>query len=110
MKIEPNTDIGMKAVNILVNENRIELLDGSVISSEDIDKGENAFSQLCASIDANLTYINVIVPNRSDDELYFKVRDIGQKLNVHVQSVAYKEHEAWDIWNSHKNLNQESNI
>ncbi len=102
MKIEPNTDIGMKSVTILVNDDKVELLDGSVLTVTELNASENAFIRLCSGIDPNLTYINVLMPDQKDQEIYFRVRDIGKQQGIHVQSVTYRADEAWNFWKINK--------
>lgn len=99
MKIEPNKDIGMKAVNILVYQNTIELVSGEKVSPSALQEPNNAFVELCKSIDPNITYINVLIPDHADHELYFVLVEKGQQLGVYIQSVTRREKEIWDIWN-----------
>ena len=107
MNIEPNTNIGMDAISILVNEAKVELQDGAVIAAADLQKEGNAFNTMCTELDPNLTYINVLLPDQKDRDLYFTIRDIGQNLGIHVQSVTYKTQEAWDFWESIRNARQQ---
>ncbi|MBN2612312.1 MAG: hypothetical protein JXB00_12195 [Bacteroidales bacterium] len=102
MKIEPNTDIGMKAVSILISNGKVELLDGTIVTVEELNIEKNAFLILCSTIDPNLNYINVLMPEHKDQEVYFKVRDIGKQQGIHVQSVTYRAEEAWNYWKLHK--------
>ena len=102
MKIEPNTDIGMSAVTVLVNDGKLELLDGTVLAMAELNTPENAFIHLCSTIDPNLTYINVLMPDQKDQEVYFRVRDLGKQHGIHVQSVTYRTDEAWNYWKSNK--------
>lgn len=105
MNIEPNTNIGMNAISILIHAGKVELMDGTVILTDELTDEENAFNKLCSSLDPNLTYINILVPDQKDREIYFTIRDIGQNLGIHVQSVTYKTQEAWDYWEANKSTN-----
>ena len=98
MKIEPNKDVGMSAKTIMINNGSIHFPDGEVISSEQLTTSGNRFEELCNSIDPNLTFINVIIPDPIDNEIYFDVRDKGNELDIHVQSVTHRSNEAWQIW------------
>lgn len=100
MKIEPNTDIGMSAKNLLVNKGKISFPDGKSMEPGELDSANNFFEELCKSIDPNITYINVIIPDPVDNEVYFTLRDKGRQLGLLVQSVAHRTDEAWSIWES----------
>lgn len=107
MKIEPNKDIGMEAVNVLVHNGVVELESGAQVSKSALSNGNNAFIQLCQEIDPNITYVNVLIPDHSDDDLYFNLVEQGESQGVHVQSITRRTKEIWDIWNVLKNTSSE---
>lgn len=110
MKIEPNKDIGMSAKTLLVNKGNIEFPDGHKISPDDLKTSGNYFEELCNSIDPNVTYINILIPDHADDEVFFKVQDAGFKIGIHVQSVANRPDSIWRIWENEKNISNQDQL
>ncbi len=95
----------MQAVNVLVHQGTVHLLDGVEVPLDALNNPGNPFEQLCQSLDPNVTYVNVLLPDHADDELYFALRDKGNELGIHVQSVAHRPEEIWEMW---KYLQQEN--
>ncbi|MFC1570072.1 hypothetical protein ACFL4L_07535 [bacterium] len=108
MKIEPNADIGMRAETVLCHANTVEFTHNEKMNGSELKKSGNAFETLCNSIDPNVTYINVIVPEHQDDTLYFELRDFGKKIGIHVQSVKQTPEEAWQTWEYYKQVSDQT--
>jgi hypothetical protein len=105
MKIEPNSDIGMRAEVILCHNDKIEFTNGEILSVGELKAGSSSFDEFCDKIDPNTTFIDVLMPSPDDRDVFFLLREIGAKHDIHVQNVLLRENEVWTKWQYYKKIN-----
>ncbi len=102
MKIEPNGYIGQQAEYVLCEVGQVVLHDGARVPMADLGIGENAFTQLCRSIDPNKCFIVAIIPNDSDRDVFFKAREAASGAGVHMQATVDTPERLRGTWENYK--------
>ncbi len=102
MKIEPNGYIGQHAEYVLCEVGQVVLHDGARVPIAELGSGENAFTQLCRSIDPNKCFIVAIIPNDADRDVFFKAREVASGAGIHMQATVDTPERLRGTWESYR--------
>lgn len=110
MRVDPNIPVNLKTAHILCHRGRVELADGTIVSGAELNHEHNGFVQLCRRLDPNLWYVDVLIPTEKDtyeedQQLFYRLKGLGNTIGIRVQSVLRKTDEVWSNWEIIKRMN-----
>lgn len=86
MKIDPNQPIEYRVEYILCEGGKAVLHDGSSSTLDELERDGSAFQKFCRSLDPNKCFIEALIPNDGDRQVFFRARDAAQKIGMHMQA------------------------
>ncbi len=86
MIVDPNRAVGMEAKLILCRAGQVELRDGTRIDAADVGADAGPFAEYLRSVDPNTQFLIALIPDRSDEPVYFRARDVSRQMGVHMQA------------------------
>ena len=99
MKIDPNTAVNNRQISVMVYQGKVELPTGVFVSEAELSSPGNNFESFCKSHDPNTCFILAYLPDRHDENLFFKARDVASKAGLHMQGTIERadiQHMRWD--------------
>jgi len=86
MKIDPNQPIEYRVEYILCEGGKAVLYDGGSTALDELERDGSAFQKFCRSLDPNKCFIEALIPNDADRQVFFRARDAAQKIGMHMQA------------------------
>lgn len=103
MKIDPNQAVNLRAIHVLCRGGAIHLPDGRSVPASAL-AAENAFAELCRSLDPNTSYIAAFLPDHGDADTFYRARDVAGANKVHMQATVERAEFQLERWNHYKSI------
>lgn len=86
MIVDPNTDIGMQPHFVLCQQGHLERKGAPPFPEEDLGSPEGPFLLWLRSLDPNRTFLIALIPDRADEGVFFRAREIAASCGIHMQA------------------------
>jgi hypothetical protein len=87
MKVDPNQPIEFQMECVLCEGGKVILADDSCTPLPQLINEHSAFKKFCQSLDPNKCFIAAIIPDDTDNDVFFKAREVANEIGLHMQAL-----------------------